>query len=167
MNLADVQAVIDSAKARGRGSLHRYIRERMPEAEVEEAGDVAMEIIDSVPVFLARARQAATDRKVQPMVVPILERAAGYFLSPMDLIPEMTLGLAGLLDDAYLVLRVLKNLDRGPDPLLEWELDEPIDFLRGLVGSEVSEKLDLFSLRSMEAAELQFQEFWNRMAAEA
>lgn len=170
MNLENVQAVIDSARARGREPLDRYIRHRLPgatEAEVTETAEVALEIIDSIPLFLARAEQAAETQGVHPVVSPILNQAAGYFLSPMDLIPEMTQGLAGLLDDAYLVLRVLKNLDRGPRPLLEWELDEPIQFLKGLVGPEISEKLDLFSLRSMEAAETHFQEYWDAMAAEA
>jgi hypothetical protein len=64
------------------------------------------------------------------------------------MIPEMTLGLAGLLDDTYLLLRILKNLDRGPDPFLAWDLDHPLAFLRRLIGEEVARKLDE---RSIEA----------------
>ncbi|MEJ2540390.1 MAG: YkvA family protein [Gemmatimonadota bacterium] len=170
MNLADVSAVIESARSRGTGSLDRWVRDRLPEAteaEVEEAVNTAVEIIDSVPVFLARAHQAAEEKGVAPVVSPILDRAARYFLSPMDLIPEMTQGLAGLLDDAYLVLRIMKNLDRGPSPLLEWELDEPIRFLKRLVGPDVSSQLDRYSLRSMQEAEAEFQRYWDAMSAEA
>lgn len=170
MNLADVNAVILSAKARGRGYLDRFIRERLPEATdeaVEEMGDVAIEIIESIPLFLARARQEAESRGLQPVVAPILEQATTYFLSPVDVIPEMTHGLAGLLDDAYLVLKLLEHLDRGPSPLLDWKLKEPIEFLSGLIGVEVTQRLDLFSIQFMEAAEVHFARFWDSMAAEA
>jgi hypothetical protein len=54
-SLTDMQAVIESAKARGGiDALERYIRKRLPEAEeaeVKEAAEVAVEIIESIPVF--------------------------------------------------------------------------------------------------------------------
>lgn len=170
MNLQDLTAVIESARARGTDSLDRWVREHLPEADeaqLEEAVVAAVEIIDSVPVFLARARQAADEKGVGPVVSPILDRAASYFLKPVDLIPEMTQGMAGLLDDAYLVLRVIKNLDQGPEPLLEWELDEPIRFLKRLVGPEIATKLDRYSVRSMQEAEAEFQRYWDAMSAQA
>ena len=170
MNLQDLNAVIDSARARGTGSLDRWVRERLPEAndaQVEEAVITAVEIIDSVPIFLARAHQAADEKGVTRVVSPILDRAVSYFLTPLDLIPEMTQGMAGLLDDAYLVLRIIKNLDRGPQPLLEWELDEPIRFLKRLVGPDVSSRLDDYSLHSMQEAEIEFQRYWDAMSAQA
>ena len=58
MSLEDVQAVIASAKARGEGHLERYIRQRMPDAsdgQVVETIEVAMEVIETIPVLLARA----------------------------------------------------------------------------------------------------------------
>lgn len=170
MNLADVNAVIESAKSRGRDSLDRFIQKRLPAAsarEVKDTGDVALEIIESVPLFLARAHQEAEARGLQPVVAPILEQAAGYFLNPVDVIPEMTWGLGGLLDDAYLVLKILEQLDRGPKPLLDWDLKEPIEFLGGLVGRDVARQLDLVTLRYVEAAEAHFTRFWTSMAAEA
>ena len=85
------------------------------------------------PSWLGPSRRSE-DRKLQHVVGPVLEHIARYFVSPIDLIPEMTYGLAGLLDDAYLVLRILKNLDRGSEPFLDWDLDEPLAFLRGSLG---------------------------------
>jgi len=170
VNLEDVHAVIESAKARGTDSLDRFIQRRLPEAsqkEVRDAADVALEIIESVPVFLARAHQEAEAKGIQPVVAPILEQAAGYFLNPVDVIPEMTYGLGGLLDDAYLVLRILEHLDRGPRPLLSWDLKEPLEFLSGLVGRDVTRQLDLMTIRYVEAAEAHFTRFWTSMAAEA
>ena len=58
VNLDEVQAVIDSAKARGTGPLEKYVRDRMPEAseqEVQDAAEVALEIIETVPILLATA----------------------------------------------------------------------------------------------------------------
>ena len=170
VNLDDVRAVIESAKSRGRENLDRFIHRRLPEAsvsQVRETGDVAMEIIESIPLFLARAEQEAEHRGLHPVVAPILEQATGYFLSPVDVIPEMTHGLAGLLDDAYLVLRILEHLDRGPKPLLDWDLKEPLEFLGGLVGREVSKRLDLYSIQFVEAAEGHFCQYWDAVAAEA
>ena len=153
MSLADIQAVIDSAKSRGTESLERFARKRLPEAtelEVRDAASLAVEIIDSVPLFLARAEQEARERHLESVVSPLLAHLERYFLQPMDLIPEMTQGLIGLLDDCYLVLRILQNLDRGPDRFLDWDLDHPLQFLRRLVGEEIAHKLDERSIDAMQ-----------------
>ena len=153
MSLADIQAVIDSAKTRGTQSLERYARKRLPEAteaEVLDAVSLAVEIIESVPLFMARAEQEARERHLESVVSPLLGHLERYFLQPIDLIPEMTQGLAGLLDDTYLVLRVLQNLDRGPDRFLDWDLDHPLQFLRRLVGEEIARELDQRSLDAMQ-----------------
>jgi uncharacterized membrane protein YkvA (DUF1232 family) len=170
MDLSDVQAVIQSAKARGMGPLERFIRKRLPTAsdeQVREAADVAVEIIETVPIFLARAAQEAEERRLVPVVQPLLDHAARYFTRPVDLIPEMTQGLAGLLDDTYLVLRILSNLEKGPEPFLEWDLDDPTAFLRGLVGEGVGRQLDLLSIRAMEEVSEALTSFWSRLSAEA
>lgn len=153
MSLSDVQAVIDSAKSRGIDPLERFVRRRLPDAsadQVQDATALALEIIESIPIFLARADQEARHRRIGPLVTPVLDHAKRYFLHPVDLIPEMTQGLPGLLDDTYLVLRVLENLDHGPERFLDWNLDHPLDFLRRLVGDDVARKLDARSLNAMQ-----------------
>jgi len=170
MSLQDVQAVIDSAKARGLEHLVSYIRHKapgMPEPKVRETAEVALEIIESVPIFLARASQEARSRKMVRTVQPVLNHAEQYFLRPMDLIPEMTMGLAGLLDDTYLVLRILQNLDRGPEPFLDWDLEFPLAFLRGLVGREIGSKLDTLSVAAMEEVSHQLALVWEQVAHDA
>jgi uncharacterized membrane protein YkvA (DUF1232 family) len=167
MSLEDVQAVIDSAKARGVEHLETYIRHKAPgmtEAKVQEASEVAIEIIESVPIFLARAAQEARARKMVRTVQPVLEHAEQYFLRPVDLIPEMTMGLAGLLDDTYLVLRILQNLDRGPEPFLDWDLEFPLAFLRGLVGKEIGGQLDTLSVAAMEEVSQQLTLVWDQVS---
>lgn len=152
MSLADIQAVIDSAKRRGADPLVRFARLRLSEAtdaEVRDAAALAIEIIESVPLFLARAGQEARERNLDAVVGPLLDHLERYFLEPMDLIPEMTQGLVGLLDDSYLVLRMLHYLDRGPDRFLDWDLDEPLRFLRRMVGEEIARRLDRRALDAM------------------
>lgn len=153
MKLDEIQAVIDSAKARGTDALEKYVRRRMPKAsdqEVREAAAVALEIIETVPLFFATAAQEAEDRQLSAIVQPVLDRAARYFLHPVDLLPEMTLGLAGLLDDTYLVLKILQVLEKGPEPLVDWDLDDPATFLRKLLGDRIGKQLDAMSVMAFE-----------------
>ena len=170
MSLRDIRAVIASAKSRGIEPLERLVRRRFRTAtdlEVRDATDLALEIIDSVPVFLARAYQEAHERQLGAVVEPILEHVESYFLQPIDMIPEMTLGLPGLLDDTYLFLRIVKNLDRGSDPFLDWDLDHPLAFLRRLIGEEVARKLDDRSLEAMQEMSHDLYRFWERLAPRA
>lgn len=170
MSLRDVQAVIESAKARGREPLEDFLRDRMPGADderIQEAADVAVETIEAVPVFLARASQEAESRDMADTVEPLLRRVETYFVRPVDLIPEMTQGLAGLLDDTYLVLRLLQGLDQGPEPFLDWELDEPVRLLRSLVGREIARELDAIAFEAMQGAMVTLSKIWDGMATEA
>ncbi len=166
--LTDIQAVIESAKSRGgMEALERYIQKRLPEAEeaeVKEAAEVAVEIIESIPIFLARARQEADQRGLRAVVGPLLDHAEQYFLQPVDIIPEMTQGLAGLLDDSYLLIRILENLDKGPERFLDWDLKHPLSFLRTLIGLEVSRKLDLIAIDAMQQVSEYLNELWTRVS---
>lgn len=169
--LADIAAIIESAKARGgQDALERHITKALPEAtaeEVREAAEVATEVIESIPVFLARARQEAGDRGLNSVVTPLLDHAERYYLQPVDLIPEMTQGLVGLLDDSYLVIRMLQNLERGPHRFLDWDLDYPIRFLQRLVGGPISQRLDRMAMDAMDEVSTQLTELWEQMAHEA
>jgi uncharacterized membrane protein YkvA (DUF1232 family) len=169
--LADIAAIIESAKARdGKGALERHVAKTLPDAsdkEVREAVEVATEIIDSIPVFLARARQEARTRSLESVAGPLLDQAELYFLRPLDLMPEMTQGLVGLLDDSYLVVRTLQNLDKGPQPFLDWDLDYPVRFLRRLIGGAVAKRLDDIALQKMREVSDQLSDTWIRMAHEA
>ncbi len=166
--LPDILAVIESAKARGGiEALRKFITEKLPESEeseVAEAADVALEIIESIPIFLARARQEAQARKLGSVVNPLLDLAENYYLQPVDLLPEMTLGLAGLLDDSYLVIRILENLDKGPEAFLDWDLDYPARFLTGLIGPGVAQRLDAIAIQAMQDVSANLSELWSQMS---
>jgi hypothetical protein len=167
-SLSDILAVIESAKARGGiDALERFIARALPEAgqgEVEEAAEVALEVIESVPVFLARARQEAEAKHLSSVVLPLLDHAERYYLQPLDLIPEMTQGLPGLLDDSYLAIRILENIEKGPRPFLDWDLDEPARFLARLMGGAITQRLDRIAQQAMEEVSADLAELWTRMA---
>jgi len=167
-SLPDILAIIESAKARGGiGSLERFIRKALPDAEqeeVEEAAEVALEVIESIPVFLARARQEAAHRGLASVVNPLLEHAEQYYLQPLDLIPEMTQGLAGLLDDSYLVIHVLQNLEKGPETFLDWDLEYPARFLQRLIGPAITQRLDKIAEQAMEEVSMQLRRLWHQLA---
>ena len=169
--LDDILAIIESAKARGgRDVLEKHIGRALPEAtseEVREAAEVATEVIESIPVLLARARQEAGERGLDSVVTPLLDHAEQYYLQPFDLIPEMTQGMFGLLDDSYLVIRMLQNLEQGPHKFLDWDLDYPIRFLQRLVGGQVSQRLDRMAMDAMDEVSIQWTELWERIAHEA
>jgi uncharacterized membrane protein YkvA (DUF1232 family) len=170
-SIPDILAVIESAKARGgMEALERFIARALPEAreaEVSERAQVALEVIESVPVFLARARQEGENRHLSSVVLPLLDHAESYYLQPLDLIPEMTQGLPGLLDDSYLVIRIIQNLEKGPEPFLDWDLDEPARFLQRLIGAAVTEKLDRIAQQAMEEVSATLSELWTQIAHEA
>lgn len=170
MDLSDVNAVIASARARDGDSLVRFLEGRLPESpesEILDAASLCEEIIDSLPVFLARAWQAAGERHVETVVEPILEQATAYLLSPVDVLPEMTLGLAGLLDDAYLVLRLLEHLDGGAEDFLDWQLKEPLTLLRRILGPDTVAQLDAHVAAYVDRAEAHFAEAWASFSAQA
>lgn len=170
-SIPDILAIIDSAKARGgTEALERYVAKALPQAEeleVEEAASVAAEIIESIPVFLARARQAGHERGLTSVVKPLLDHAERYFLQPMDVIPEMTQGLPGLLDDAYLVIRIIEHLDKGPEEYLDWDLDYPRRFLSRLMGPAVTDRLDAIADDAMDEVSTHLRELWAKMAHKA
>lgn len=172
--IADVQAVIDSAKARGGvEDLRQFIVDRVPGAEtgdserIGEVADTALEIIESVPLLLARAHQEAGDRGMDDVVLPLIARAERYFLTPVDLIPEMTHGLPGLIDDAYLVLRTLERLEGGPEPFLDWDLDVPLQFLQGLLGRDMAARLDEIAADAVMDLQEQLQTAWDNATHQA
>ena len=166
--IADILAIIESAKARGgMDALERFVAKNLPdseESEIREAAEVALEVIESIPIFLARARQEARQRGLTSVVNPLLDHAERYYLQPMDLIPEMTQGLAGLLDDSYLVVRILQNLEKGPEEFLDWDLDYPARFLRRLIGPRIAQRIDNIALKAMQDVSTQLAEFWQKMA---
>jgi uncharacterized membrane protein YkvA (DUF1232 family) len=82
-----------------RGRIRDWIR--------SHADDEVASIVLLVPDLLALVVRLARDQRVPFMLKGQLVLAAAYVLSPVDLIPEMMLGVLGLGDDAGVLMLVL------------------------------------------------------------
>ncbi len=168
--MEDIRAVIDSAKAREHGQLEALVRKQFPEGteeQIREGVESVTAIVDSVPALIALADQEAERRGIARMVRPVLGRAVRYFVAPIDVVPEMTQGLTGLIDDAYLAIRILEHVNSGPKPLIGWEFDEPLQLLRGLLTPGVIEVLDRESVAALNAVSKEVSQVWTELAREA
>lgn len=78
------------------------------------------------------ARLAAVPRMVRATVAGeypgvsvgrllMVAAAAGYLVSPVDVIPELLFGPVGLADDAFIVSWLAKELMTDTEDFLEWE----------------------------------------------
>ena len=73
----------------------------------------------------------------------------------------------GLLDDTYLVVCTLQNLDKGPQPFLDWDLDYPARFLRRLVGEPIAQRLDQIAGQALAEVAEHLEAVWRRTAHQA
>ena len=168
--LEDVHAVIESAKARDKDRLAEAIRTRVPGADEETIREMeasALATVESIPALLVLADEAAVRQGVTRVVRPLLAYAVRYFVEPIDMVPEMTRGVDGLLDDAYLSLKILEHLNSGPTPLFAWEFDAPLLFLRQLLGPDLSRRLDAQSITALTEVKEQVNEMWTALARPA
>ena len=166
----DVRAVIDSAKARDTGQLEASLRERRPDATEEEVAEgiaSVTAIIDSVPALIAMADEEAHRRGLSRVVRPLLGHAVRYFVSPLDEVPEMTRGLAGLVDDAYVSFKILDHLNAGPSPLFRWDFDEPLQVLRNALTEHVAQTLDDQATDALREIADDVSKVWGALAREA
>ena len=140
-----IRRIIAEQDGRGAVSIEQFIRVRArnnTEAEIRDSIDYCREIINAVPVIIDQVRKTAEERGFSNWVEPLVAHAEDYFLEAEDYLPEKQLGAFGLLDDAYVALKVLSFLHAGPDPVLKVEVDGPLDFLRQVLGDEATAKLD-------------------------
>ncbi len=82
-------------------------------------------ILAGPDLFLLLAR-LSRDERVAPANRTKLAAAAAYFISPLDLMPELILGPPGLVDDIALSAFVLNDVLESTDPAVvreHWEGD--------------------------------------------
>lgn len=139
-----IRQIIAEQRGRGLPVLEDFINLRArdsTEQERREALEFCQEIIEAVPLILDKVREAADERGFRNWVEPLVAQAEDYFLEADDLLPESSFGEFGLLDDAYLAMRIVSLVHSDP-PLLELGLDGAIDFVRQLLGAEALAMLD-------------------------
>ncbi len=66
---------------------------------------------------IARGQYSGTDLKR----LLLMAGAVGYVASPVDLMPELVLGIAGLADDALVIGWLAVAVINATDDFLDWE----------------------------------------------
>ena len=115
-------------------------------ADIVGVVKLIQEYVEHAPAFLEAAATAAEQAGITGQVMPLLEVAEQYFLSPLDIIPDH-MGLAGLMDDAYLVHMLIQGISQQyqqqtGNPLLEIDTTAANAAIRVLIGEPHASALD-------------------------
>lgn len=102
--------------------------------------------IGETPDLIDACNDAAIEADIEPLVGPILQVAARYFVTPIDFIPDRA-GLFGLLDDAYLSRSLIEKVStlfaaHTGTPLLPFDLAAANAMVRTIIGEPVATQLD-------------------------
>ena len=135
-------AIIDEAKQIHADAMVDFIRRVVGEEEAPMALQAAQRVIDGVPALLSEVSSAAEIRGIGLLVQPLLDHAAEYFMEPIDHAPELAFGYPGLLDDAYLALRLVYLVQEVCQPLARGDVAGQLEFLRRLLGPDLVYELD-------------------------
>ncbi|MEC9241638.1 MAG: hypothetical protein VYA48_03190, partial [Gemmatimonadota bacterium] len=60
----------------------------------------------------------------------------------------------------YLVFRILQVLEEGPEPLVEWDLDDPTALIRKLLEHSVGQQLDAIAALKFEEVADDVRQSW-------
>lgn len=144
MNSQQLREIITDAQITGSDPLERYLQRAGPpqSTELADPAEYARQIIDGIPALLANVGRAAEERGVGLLVQPLLEHAAAYFVEPLDHAPELAFGVVGLLDDAYLALRIVNLIQETYQPLVRVDVPGQLAFLRQALGPDLIASLD-------------------------
>lgn len=99
-----------------------------------------------VPFYLQQAYTRASELGLRPQLNQMVAELEDYWFTTNDLIPD-TLGLEGLLDDAYATLTLLQALSdicvaTTGRPLLEKDLKTINRFMRQVMSEPIAAELD-------------------------
>jgi len=113
------------------------------------------ETVDLIETCAVAASQAG----IGSSVVPVLEAAAQYFLTPHDYLPDH-LGLYGLLDDAYLARSLIGQISElyrqhTGVPLLPPDIQPVSGLIRPLIGELIATQLDQIVASTIQQAVMQ------------
>lgn len=164
MQIEIIRAQIEEAKAieRRSGVLYRAIitlsRPNGARISALQAGkiiDFVTEYVESALTLMQIVEKAAVENGAQPNVQPLLDAIEDFFLAPDDIIPDH-LGLAGLLDDAYLAHKLLQTISdeyasQSGKSLLPKDAYESNTFIRRLIGEPFVSMLDEHVSRTLES----------------
>lgn len=155
MQVDRIRAQIREAKdvERKTGTLVRAITElsrqngtRVSALQVGKVIDFVTQYIEHAPDVLEKVAESARRNGTEADIRPLMDAIEEFFLAPDDIIPDQ-FGLAGLLDDAYLVYTLLQSFaneykTQSGESLWPIEADAANLFIRNLIGRPFVSLLD-------------------------
>ncbi len=157
MNIAALRERIRLAESQEReqGSLRAWLGQQL--AHLHPAitpGDDPLDTLQAfaegyiaeVPDTLEAAQAVAASANMRPQLLPVLKVAEAFFLQPPDL-PADHQGMLALLDEAYLVHRLVEEINdryiaNGGEPLLPLDTTRANVIVHQLLGDEFANQLD-------------------------
>jgi len=126
MDITPIQKTIARIEAIDNGRFNAFISSRMGSAGLDDSDFARITInlrdyILIIPELMQLMATWAERAGIRAEIKPILQAVESYIRRPDDEIDEQRNGLGGLLDDAYLVGRVLEVFAENGLPL-------PVDF---------------------------------------
>ncbi len=131
-----------------KGQLLALIEQKLGITDKEDLGifyGYVIAYIGFVPVLMEAASASSLGQSNPAAMKTLLIDLESYFLDPDDLIAERGTGLVGLLDDAYLGIRLLQLLNiPSTDPKFKQDALEKARRQFGeLIGRDIASKLDI------------------------
>ncbi len=136
-----LRAIIRGAVERGAPGLAE------PGRVVDHAVEAVRGFIGSAPTVLEATMEAAREAGIEDQVRPIFETALSYMEEEGDFIPD-SIGLAGLLDDAYLIHGLMQEISERHRAMQGRSLLPPGTFdlmrdIKRLIGEPTATRLDV------------------------
>lgn len=149
--------------------LESHLSELHGTIELPEGEEVASllrlitEYIDHAPAFIEAAYEAANQAGISEYLDPFLSLAEDFFITPHELI-EGHMGLDALLDEAYLVHRLMEEandnfLARTGRTLIPMQTTAVNLIIHSIIGEPFANQLDEAVEQVLEQAETQLQVF--------
>jgi len=124
---------------------YRQLRKRVRAwADSKGGGSKVVDIVLAAPDLFHLMCRLAMDPRVPTREKGKLVFAIGYFLSPIDLLPEGLIGPAGYLDDIALAAWVIRSMLETTDPLVvreHWAGDGDVLLLIELIVQKADDML--------------------------
>lgn len=116
-------------------------------ARTEAVVEAIRGYVESMPEVVDAAMAAAEAAGVRESIEPMFATALAYVNEELDFIPDR-LGLAGLVDDAYLVHNLMQEMSQRHRALTGKDLVPPTTFelsqrMRRLIGEPTATRLDV------------------------
>ena len=152
----DVEEAVRAEDEHGafRAIVLEVVREKQPSTSDADAGAMAGAAVEAVKAFVLGAPTvveatllAAEEAGVLEKVRPIFETAAQYMDEELDFIPD-SLGLAGLLDDAYLIYGLMQEISErhrvlGGKTLLPSSTFAIMQDIKRMIGDPTATRLEM------------------------